>query len=324
MIGRVLQQPGGPASGNALADLGRLLIRRGIRNAVVTVRFYNLEERVSTDRDGYFRVHLRLKEPPPQDRLWHPIEIRLDAPETIVAKGEVFVPSPNCSLVTISDIDDTVVYTGVANKAKMLWRLFMQDAGDRVAFPGTAALLNALHHGPSGDEQNPMLYVSRGPWSIYEVLDEFFNRHEIPIGPILFLREWGLTLHSPLPRRAKDHKLTLIRNMLELYKELPFVLIGDSGQRDPEIYAQVVKEHPGRVLAIYIRDVTRNADRDRGIEALAAEVAAAGSTLIITADSLEMARHAAALGLIARHFQEDVVEERQEAAESKTAADRLE
>src|SRR3546814_6066391 len=63
---------------------------------------------------------------------------------------------------------------------------------------------------------------------------------------------------------AKDHKLALIRNMLELYDQFPFVLIGDSGQRDPEIYAQVVREHPGRVAAIYIRDVTRNPERDRG------------------------------------------------------------
>src|SRR3546814_20245805 len=86
----------------------------------------------------------------------------------------------------------------------------------------------------------------------------------------------SLTLHSPLPRRAKDHKLALIRNMLELYDQFPFVMIGDSGQRDPEIYAQVVREHPGRVAAIYIRDVTRNPERDRGIGILAREVAAGG------------------------------------------------
>ena len=146
----------------------------------------------------------------------------------------------------ISDIDDTVIETGVANKLKMLWNLFMQGPRSRVAFPGIAALLQALHRGASGHEQNPMLYVSRGPWSIHDTLDEFFNLHRIPVGPILFLREWGLTLQRPLPRRAQDHKLELIRNMLALYRHLPFILIGDSGQRDPEIYTQVVREHPGR------------------------------------------------------------------------------
>src|SRR3546814_8140010 len=92
--------------------------------------------------------------------------------------------------------------------------------------------------------------------------------------------------------------------MLELYDQFPFVLIGDSGQRDPEIYAQVVREHPGRVAAIYIRDVTRNPERDRGIGILAREVAAGGSTLVVAADSLEMARHAAEHGRSEEHTSE--------------------
>lgn len=314
LIGRVLHEYGGTPSGAAFADLVRRTLQRGVSGAELTARFGSDEARISTDRDGYFRVHLRLERPPPAACCWHTVEVTLEGRKPVVAQGEVFIPPPTCRLVTISDIDDTVVYTGVANKAKMLWRLFMQDPADRVAFPGTAALLNALHRGRTGDEMNPMLYVSRGPWSIYELLDEFFNRHEIPVGPILFLREWGLTLSNPLPRLAKGHKLALIRNMLELYDTLPFILIGDSGQKDPEIYAQVVEEHPGRVEAIYIRDVTRSAERDEGIAELARQVEAAGSTLIVAADSMAMARHAAARGLIAPAFEGEVAEERAEAA----------
>jgi phosphatidate phosphatase APP1 len=132
-----------------------------------------------------------------------------------------------------------------------------QGVRSRVAFPGVAALNKAPHRGVSGGEVNPMLYVSRGPWSLYEVLDEFFHLHGIPVGPILFLREWGLTHSRPRPRRAHDHKLALIRRMLARYRDRPFILIGNSGQRDTEIYTQVVREHPGRVLAIYIRNVSR-------------------------------------------------------------------
>jgi phosphatidate phosphatase APP1 len=208
------------------------------------------------------------------------------------------VPPVACRYVVISDIDDTVMYTGVAQKLKMLWRLFMQDAESRVAFPGMATLLRALHGGRSGAEFNPMLYVSRGPWSIYKVLDEFFNLHRIPVGPLLFLREWGVTLRRPLPRRAQDHKLELIRKMLALYHDLPFVLIGDSGQHDPEVYTRTVREHPGRVVAIYIRDVSRKPERHDAIEALAVEVVDAGSSLLLAADSLAMAEHAVTHGLI--------------------------
>ena len=317
LIGRVFRQPtfgrsvheGTP--GRHLIDIARGILRRGIAGATLAVRFCGAEQQVATDRDGYFRIHMRPARPPPADRLWHPMSLELTEPARVEAEGELYVPPAACRCVVISDIDDTVMYTGVASKARMLWRLFMQGPRSRVAFPGMAALLRGLHHGPSGDEINPMLYVSRGPWSLYEVLDEFFNLHRIPIGPLLFLREWGLTLQRPWPRRAKDHKLELIRNMLDLYCDLPFVLIGDSGQHDPEIYARVVHEHPGRVLGIYIRDVSRGADRRRAIENLALEVAGAGSNLLLAADTLAMARHAAEHQLVSEDTLFEVLEERE-------------
>jgi hypothetical protein len=86
--------------------------------------------------------------------------------------------------------------------------------------------------------------------------------------------------------------------MLALYDDLPFVLIGDSGQHDPEIYRQIVEEHLGRVLAVYIRNVSRNPERIREIEDLAKVVAGAGSSLVLAADSVVIAEHAVSLGLV--------------------------
>jgi phosphatidate phosphatase APP1 len=313
LIGRAFRQPGGASSDGLwgdLRDLGRRFLRRSIADAPLIARFCGAEQSLRTDRDGYFRVRLEPAEPPPAGRRWHAIELELRGCPGVRASGEIFVPPADCRYVVISDIDDTIIETGVANKALMLWRLFMQGAEGRIAFAGVAALLRALHRGASGDDVNPMLYVSRGPWSMYEVLDAFFNLHLIPVGPLLFLREWGMTFESPLPRRAKGHKLALIRNMLALYRDLPFVLIGDSGQRDPEIYAQIVREHPGRVLAIYIRNVSREAARRRAIEDLAVQVIEAGSSLLLASDSLAMARHAAEHGLIAREALADVAGEK--------------
>ena len=267
---------------------------------MLTARFFGCEEQVVTDRDGYFRVHLRPNLPAPPQASWHSMELDLAGPEPVRAKGQVFIPSADCRRVVISDIDDTVMRTGVANKVKMLWRLFVEDAENRVAFPGVAALYRALYAGPCGAEGNPMLYVSRAPWGIYDMLSEFFVMHRIPVGPVLFLREWGLSWTSPLPRRAEDHKRELIDHMLALYHDLPFVLIGDSGQHDPEVYAGIVAAHPGRVAAVYIRNVSRDAGRLEEIARLAEAVEAAGSSLVLAADSLAMAEHAAEHGLIAR------------------------
>ena len=298
LIGRIYRERWGWVGG-VLGDLVRRLARQGIAGAKVTVRCAGAEERLITDRDGYFRAHLRFPAPPPAEMIWHKVALEVTSPVELRGEGHLFLAPPTSRYVVISDIDDTVMHTGVGNKVAMLWRLFLQEAKDRVAFPGVAALCRAFHAGASGTEFNPMLYVSRAPWSSYDILDRFFRLHDIPVGPVLFLREWGLSLQSPLPRRGRGHKLELIRGMLDLYCELPFILLGDSGQRDPEIYAQVVRENPGRVLAIYIRNVSRDAARVAAVELLAAEVARVGSTLLLAADTFAMAEHAARRGLIA-------------------------
>ena len=325
LIGRVFRQSRSDHTArnkftSQLRDIGRRLARRTIPGAVVTARFYGTEERVTTDQDGYFRVHVRLQLEPSTERTWHTMDLALEQPQSVLAQGQVFIPTDRCRYVVISDIDDTIMHTGVANKLGMLWRLFVADAKSRVAFPGVAAFYRALYAGRSGNENNPILYVSRAPWNIYSILEEFFNLHGIPIGPVLFLREWGLSWKRPLPRKAEDHKQELIRNMLKLYSDLPFVLIGDSGQHDPEVYQQIVEEHPGRVLAVYIRNVSRNPNRIAEIERLATVISAAGSSLVLASDSVAMAEHAANLGLVARQTVADVASERWDQVERGAGA----
>lgn len=321
LIGRLLRQSQAGASHKPgllgdLIDFARWASRWGIAEAPVVARLGGTETRVLTDDDGYFRIELQPRDLRHEEGPWHAVELEAAG---VTAVGRVYVPPPTSRVVVVSDIDDTLVYTGVANRLKMFWNLFFKSAESRVAFPGAAALYRALYHGATGDQCNPMLYVSRGPWSIYEVLDAFFALHRIPVGPILFLREWGMTLQRPLPPSAKDHKLHLIRNMMALYDDRPFVLIGDSGQRDPEIYARIVREHPERVSAVYIRDVSRDAARNEAITTLADEVARQGSRLLLAADSFAMAEHAHEQGLIAAEALADVQAERAE-AETPSAA----
>lgn len=316
LMGRVFRQPRFGSSlppGSVfreVSDILRRLSRFGLSEVTVTARVAGTERSFTTDRDGYFQVEMRPEEPLDPEASW--LRVHLEASrrgETATAEGMVYVTPPSARLLVISDIDDTVMHTGVANKAKMLWRLFVQDAESRVAFPGVAALYRGLHEGAGGGERNPMLYVSRAPWSIYEVLETFFRLEEIPEGPVLFLREWGLTLQRPLPRRAEDHKRDLIEGMLERYPDLPVLLLGDSGQHDPEVYAGVVREHPGRIAAVYIRDVSGSETRADEIGDLAKELAEAGSPLILADDSRTMAEHALEAGFLSKSGAAEVAEE---------------
>ncbi|WP_228716827.1 App1 family protein [Billgrantia pellis] len=291
-----------------LADVLRRIIRWGLPEVSVEVSLGENVTTVTTDHDGYFDVHLLLEHPLPDDTSWHHAELHVVMPqaEPVHSFAEIYIPPPSADLLVISDIDDTVMYTGVANKLRMLHRLFVKQAHQRMAFPGVAALYQALHAGPSGNAKRPILYVSRGPWSIYEMLEEFFQLNRIPVGPILFLREWGISWRKPWPRRAEDHKYDVILHMLSMRDDLPCVLIGDSGQHDPEVYARIVHEFPERVRAVYIRRIERKPDRERAIDRLRDEIRHTGCDLMLAEDSLAMAEHAFEQRLISERGLEKV------------------
>ena len=321
--GRVFRQPHFGASWREdrlrrdIIDLIRRLLRKPIVGARVRMRYKDTNAVVHTDRHGYFRVDMELGIMP-SDVSWHEVQLSLDSPadERATTTGEFYTPLSGARYGVISDIDDTVVHTGVANTAMMMYRLFAQGAESRVVFPGVPALYQALHAGRDEDETNPLFYVSRAPWSIYQVLVEVFRRNRIPHGPILILREWGMKRGSLLPIRAKEHKLDAIRHILALYPDMRFVLIGDSGQRDPETYNHILREHPGRILGIYIRDVSNSAERSEAIDRLALEARETGCNLVLAADNVAMAEHAASKGLIADHAVTAVREEQERADES--------
>lgn len=308
------------------ADVARRILRRGVVRAEVDVCLGGNHRQVVTDRDGYFNVRLPLEIPLPVEVSWHraDIEVSTAADRLVRTHTEIYVPAEETDLLVISDIDDTVMFTGVAEKLKMLYRLFVKTAERRTAFPGVAALYQALHRGADGKLERPILYVSRGPWAIYEMLEAFFQLNRIPVGPILFLREWGLSWRHPWPRKAEDHKRELIERMLKLFDDVPCVLIGDSGQHDPEVYTEIVKAHPGRIAAIYIRRVDNNPDREAAINRLREELVGSDCELILAADSLKMARHAHHRGFISAHGREAVrrnVRDHPEAAASTDEAE---
>jgi phosphatidate phosphatase APP1 len=160
-----------------------------------------------------------------------------------------------------------------------------------------AALYRAFQGGIGGAEANPIFYVSGSPWNLHDLIAEVFEIHGIPEGPIR-LRDFGTSREALFWKDTAEHKLDEIRAIFDRYPSLPFVLVGDSGEKDPEVYRTIVGEYPERVLAVYIRNVT-SAGRERAIERLAAEVRAAGSELVLARDSRLAAEHAASRGLIA-------------------------
>ena len=302
LMGRVIRQPSSDqandySASGSLWDVVRRMLRSGVSGARLIATVNGQRQGLISDRDGYFSLRMRLKQPLPPGRAWQKVHLELIKPASAEAVGEVLVAPADARFMVISDIDDTVVATGVANKARMISRMLMKSAESRIAFEGVAEFYQKLHDGRTGQENNPLLYVSRSPWVIYETLEAFFKLHRFPGRPVLFLREWGLRFRPPFVRRHNDHKIEIVNELLAVSPDLPVVLIGDSGQHDPEMYADVVKSWPDRVRLVLIRDVTGNR-RNAAVADLALELEKAGTPLVLTDRSGQMAAAAADAGLI--------------------------
>jgi phosphatidate phosphatase APP1 len=257
------------------------------------------EVEVTTDEEGYFEAWFEPRPPFAADALWHRVRLSLPGAdgEEAPVEAPVLVPAAGAAFGVISDLDDTVVQTGATSLLRMARTVFLSNARTRLPFPGVAAFYRALQRGAGDVPANPVFYVSSSPWNLHDLLAEFLELRGIPDGPLL-LRDWGISAQEALPTGHAGHKLAAIRRILDLFPALPFLLIGDSGQEDPEIYHRVVHDHPDRILAVYIRNVTPRPERAAAIRALAEEVVAAGSTLLLGDDTLTAARDAASRGWI--------------------------
>lgn len=272
-----------------------------------TVRLIDGDQTMETDTDGdgYFSFRYAPTSPA---RPWHEVRLELVAPAPpdpveANATAQILVPPDDAAFAVVSDLDDTVVKTGATNKLTYARAVLLNNAHSRLPFPGVADFYRALRAGPDGDGTNPFFYVSSSPWNLFGQFLGFLRHRDIPAGPI-FLKDFGIDEDKFIKSGHRSHKLDYIRTLLDTYPHLDFVLVGDSGQEDAHIYARLVRERPGRIRAIYIRDVTDDAG-DRKVQRLADEVERLGVPMRLVERSEEAARHAAEIGLIP----ESVVEE---------------
>ena len=169
--------------------------------------------------------------------------------------GEVLIPAENSDFGVISDIDDTILHTGVVSylKWRVIFNTIFRHAKNRSPLHGAAEFYHKLHRGKTGNKANPIFYVSHSPWNLYRYLELFLKQNHFPKGPIL-LRSFK-TIFKRKAEGEKPQKQKEIINILNTYPDLSFILIGDSGEHDPDIYMELAEAYPDRIKAIYLRSV---------------------------------------------------------------------
>ena len=271
-----------------------------VPGASLRVTFQEKTFNTRTDHEGYFVINLFTEVPITWLDMWHEVDIEIvDAPYDFVPgiKGtaHVLVPPADAEYGIISDIDDTIVKTTATSLLAMSRNTFLHNAHSRLPFAGVSEFYKSLQLGRNGKRNNPFFYVSSSPWNLYDLLIDFLDLNDIPEGPLL-LRDFGLDRNKDTVGHM-GHKFKEIKQILEAYPQLNFVLIGDSGQEDPKIYREIVAKFPGRILAIYIRDV-QVADREQIAIDISRALAGEKVEMVIVDNTVEAAEHAAKSGLI--------------------------
>ena len=247
----------------AEAFLFQRVAGRPVRVAVAG-RMYDAGQ---TDRTGHFhavldlddaQVHEATSRTGPDGR-WIAYEGLVadgDEPDSQPAPGGRVHLVDSAGLSVISDIDDTVKETNVANRRELLANTFVRDFR---AVPGIVevyrdwqALGTAFH------------YVSASPWQLAGCLERFIADVGLPSGS-LHLKLFRLKDSTPLGRlpSRKRSKRRAIERIMDEFPGRRFLLVGDSGERDPDVYAAVAKRRGHQVAGIAIREVEGKAPRHR-------------------------------------------------------------
>ena len=250
VLGRVLLvRPPRPRG----ADTPRTRSVRGWRSftsvpagaVAVCVTAGGTEYHVTADRGGVIDTRLELDLPAG----WN--TITLHTVDSAPVNAPVFVVDATARFGIVSDIDDTVMVTTLPRPLLAAWNTFVLDEHARTPVAGMSVLYERLVRAHAGA---PVIYLSTGAWNVAPTLTRFLSRNLYPPGALL-LTDWGPT-HDRAFRSGKQHKRENLARLAAEFPHLKWLLIGDDGQHDEELYGGFTRAHPERVAAVCIRQLS--------------------------------------------------------------------
>ncbi|WP_254873028.1 App1 family protein [Schaalia sp. Marseille-Q2122] len=185
--------------------------------------------------------------------------VRIDAGRAVPVAVRVVGDGERCGVV--SDIDDTVIVSMVPRPFVAARHALVDRVAAREAVPGMAQLLTYLTERAAERAQEPVegvpaptVYVSTGAWNVVPTVREFMGRVQFPRGAYL-MTDFGPS-NTGWFRSGREHKRRSLRRLAEDFPHMRWLLVGDDGQRDPEIYAEFAREFPEHVAGIALRSLS--------------------------------------------------------------------
>ncbi|WOF24648.1 DUF2183 domain-containing protein [Microbacterium betulae] len=290
VVGRVLIVPADrhESEGDSASVRGwRSFAGIPIAYAPVTVTVGDTAHEVVADRGGVVDTVI----PADLEPGWQTFQMSVEGGAPTA--GRVFVVDPAVRFGIVSDVDDTVMVTALPRPLLAAWNSFVLHTHARQPVPGMAVLLERIVRERPGA---PMVYLSTGAWNIAPALTRFLSRHLFPLGSIL-LTDWGPT-HDRWFRSGSEHKRTNLRRLAEEFPDVEWLLIGDDGQHDDEIYTGFTREFPSSVAAVAIRRLSPAQAVLAGGRTAVDDHSASGIPWVTADDGAGLAERLEAVGLL--------------------------
>lgn len=211
----------------------------------VTITAGGVQKTVLTDASGYVDEVVECT----METGWQQVSIA--SPEAAPQQASVQILGPEPRVALISDIDDTVLVTSLPRPMIAAWNTFVLSEHARRPVPGMAVLYERLGQ---RYPQMPVFYVSTGAWNVGPTLRRFLSRNLYPPGPLL-LTDWGPS-EDYWFRSGAAHKRRQLKRLREEFPQLQWILVGDDGQHDPQLYTEFADADPDSVTAIAIRHLS--------------------------------------------------------------------
>jgi phosphatidate phosphatase APP1 len=284
-----------------------------IPGVMVKAEFLGISHVAETDDSGFFSFHFNVEEISARilSRHWHSVKFTLideiveNQPET-TATGEVRIIRGDEKRIIVSDIDDTVLISHSTRLFLKLKLMLFRNALTRTPFAGVESFYRALERGSKKNAFHPFFYVSSSEWNLYDLLENFFDHNNIPKGVFMLRRlESSIYKFWKSGQGNHEHKYDKIKFLLDLYADHQFILIGDSGQKDPEIYTRLAHEFPGRIETIYIRKIGSKKYFEN-IELVNSQMEKAETSYLQVENTLDAALHAIEKGYIHQDLFDDL------------------
>ena len=218
------------------------------KNVDVTLQVKGQTFHTKSDDEGYFEFKLSF--PPHTLKPYQKINLYLTREPKVKTSCRAYILSDQKQTGIISDFDDTVIVSNVTNKLKLAYGLLLKNYKQRKAVEGMAERYKKIL---ANSPDKPLFFITGSPKQFNESIHRFLDYHHFPKRTLITKKIHGKNAYSLFQQH--DYKSKQIETLLKLYPQIEWVLFGDSGEQDPQIYLDIAKKYPDRIKEIYIRDV---------------------------------------------------------------------